>query len=414
MIEKADKNRIQHWLEGIDRFNSTPGAGTTRVLFTEPELASRAYIKDEMLKLGLQVQEDAIGNIFGVLEGSDPALPAVWTGSHIDTVPHAGMFDGMAGIVSGMEALRLIRAAGVPHKRNLTVVVYTSEEPTRFGLSCLGSRAMAGVLTLEETKTLFDEQGQSLYDVLGALGYDHSRYDSVRRSPRDVYAALELHIEQNSMLYKRKVPLGIVKGICAPTIFNAQVKGIQSHAGGTSMKDRHDAFAAASDVTLALERLAQESEGEYVTATVGKVDVEPNAVNIIPGSVAFSIDIRSIDMESKEILIKRLKQEVQNIQEKRGVRIELELQNHDIPLRCDARIAELLRQSCREQNLPYLDLISGPYHDSLFVGRFAPVAMLFVPSKDGISHSKDEWTDFADIARGVDVLSDTLIKLANE
>lgn len=414
MIEKADKNRIQNWLEGIDRFNSTPGAGTTRILFTEPELASRAYIKEEMLKLGLQVQEDAIGNIFGVLEGSDPTLPAVWTGSHIDTVPHAGMFDGMAGIVSGMEALRLIRAAGVPHKRNLTVVVYTSEEPTRFGLSCLGSRAMAGALTLEDTKALLDEQGQSLYAVLGALGYDHSNFDSVRRSSQDVYAALELHIEQNSKLYKRKVPLGIVKGICAPTIFHAKVKSVQSHAGGTSMTDRHDAFAAASDVALALERLAQESEGEYVTATIGKVDVEPNAVNIIPGSVAFSIDIRSIDMESKEILVKRLKQEVQNIQEKRGVKIELELQNHDVPLRCDARIADLLRQSCREQNLPYLDLISGPYHDSLFVGRFAPVAMLFVPSKDGISHSKDEWTDFADIARGVDVLSDALIKLANE
>lgn len=207
------------------------------------------------------------------------------------------MFDGMAGVVSGMEALKIIKESGEFHKRNIVVVVYTSEEPTRFELSCLGSRAMAGKLSLEDTKKLEDKDGNTLYGTLKDLGYDLNKYDDVKKNPGEVYAAVELHIEQNDVLDKAGIPIGIVKGICAPTNYNVIIEGCQSHAGGTSMSERADAFAAASELALLTERLAKESKGEYVTATVGRVKVFPNAVNVISGYTEISIDIRSIDLE---------------------------------------------------------------------------------------------------------------------
>lgn len=413
-MRKANAQIIEKWLRDIDSFNSTPGSGTTRVLFTDEELKSREYVKKEMEKIGLEITEDAIGNIFGTLKGQDSSLPAVWTGSHIDTVLNAGMFDGMAGVVSGMEALQMIKESGCEHKRDISVIVYTSEEPTRFELSCLGSRALAGELSLEDTKKLVDKDGNTLYDTLGKLGYDHDKYSSVKKNKGDVYASVELHIEQNNVLDTVKVPVGIVKGICAPTNFNVTVEGCQSHAGGTSMAVRKDAFAAACELSLAVEKLARESKGEYVTATVGRVNVFPNAVNVISGHTEFSIDIRSIDMESKDIMVEKIYEEVKRIEDARGVNFTLKLENHDIPYKCDENLTAKLKAGCEELGIEYKELISGAYHDSLFVSYFAPVAMIFVPCKDGISHSKDEWADFEDIATGTDVLADTLLKLANE
>lgn len=412
-MNKANKYRIEKWLRDIDDFNLTPGSGTTRVLFTKEELGSREYIKNEMKSLGLEVTEDGIGNIFATLKGNDGSLSPVWTGSHIDTVLNAGMFDGMSGIVCGMEALKLIKDSGEKNKRDISVIVYTSEEPTRFGLSCLGSRALAGEMSLEDTKDLKDEQGKSLYQVLEELGYDHNEFEKIKKKKGDVFAAVELHVEQNHNLDTNKIPVGIVKGICAPTIFNVVINGCQSHAGGTPMENRHDAFAAASELSLSLEKITRESKGRYVTATVGKVSVEPNAVNVIPGQVNMSIDIRSIETDAKNILVEELMLEKERIESERGVSIKMELENDDIPLICDEKITDLIEKVCKDQNIEYMELISGPYHDSLFVGRFTPTGMLFVPSKNGISHSKDEWTDFEDLAVGTDILAETLLQLSN-
>ena len=189
MLNKANETNIKNWLEEMNRFNATPEFGTTRILFTRPELQNREYVKNEMKNLGLLIKEDAIGNIVATLPGTDRSLAPVWTGSHIDTVPNAGMFDGMAGVVCGMEALRLIAEGKEEHKRDISVVVYTSEEPTRYGLSCLGSRAMAGEMSLEDTKALFDQDGRSLYDKLVELHYDLDKYDDIKKKPGEVFGA---------------------------------------------------------------------------------------------------------------------------------------------------------------------------------------------------------------------------------
>ena len=402
------------WLETINTFNSTPDFGTTRVLFTDEEVKAREYVKSEMRKLNLQVHEDAIGNIFGVLKGTRPELPPVWTGSHIDTVLNAGMFDGMSGVVAGLEAVRLIQVNKLKHERNIVVVVYTSEEPTRFKVGCLGSRAMAGKLDAEAAKKLVDDGGNALYDVLQKLGFPVQDFDKVPVKKGSVYAAVELHIDQNGVLEKAGKPIGIVKTICAPSVFEVEVIGRQSHAGGTTMKDRQDAFMATAEIALALEQLGRTSQSEYTTVTIGRVQVIPNAVNVIPGKVVFSIDIRDCDYDYKNDLIAKLKNRIKEIADKRNVKVNLTQYNNDYPMKCDENIIKKLENACEKENTPYIKTISGAFHDSMLVGEFAPVAMIFVPSKNGISHSPEEWTNFADIAAGTDVLADTLIELANE
>lgn len=413
-LHGASAANIEHWLRSINEFNDTKDFGTTRVLFTPTEVAARTYFKEEMRRIGLTVAEDSIGNIFATLEGRDPSLAPVWTGSHIDTVLNAGMFDGMAGIVSGMEALRLIKESGVQPLRPISVVIYTSEEPTRFHLCCLGSRAMAGRLTQADTRRLTDDNGQTLYEVLQQLGYDVSQFDLIQKKKGDVFAAVELHIEQSCQLEKHQKTLGIVKTICAPTNYAAVAVGRQSHAGGTSMQDRQDAFAAVCAFAMELEQMARNADSEYTTATIGKVRVVPGASNVIPGRVEFSIDIRDCSFASKNRIMEQIDTSLARIGNERGVDFQLTLENHDVPMPCDPAIRTILKRNCEEEHAAYMELISGAYHDSMFVGEFAPVAMLFVPSKDGISHSPAEWTDFSDIATGTNVLANTLLELAQQ
>lgn len=411
---RANAENIKTWLETINTFNSTSDFGTTRVLFTDVEVKAREYVKSEMKKLNLQVHEDAIGNIFGVLEGTRPDLPPVWTGSHIDTVLNAGMFDGMSGVVAGLEAARLIQANNLKHERNIVIIVYTSEEPTRFKLGCLGSRALAGKLDEEKAKQLTDNNGSTLYDVLKKLGFSVQNFPKVPIKKGSVYGAVELHIDQNGILEKAKKTIGIVKTICAPSVLEAQVIGRQSHAGGTNMQDRCDAFMATAEIALALEKLGRNSISEYTTATIGKIEVVPNAENVIPGKVIFSIDIRDCDYECKNHLISDLKEKIKEIEAERKVQVKLTQYNNDYPMKCDTNIIKKLENACEKEHIPYIKTISGAFHDSMLVGEFAPVAMIFVPSRNGISHSPDEWTDFGDIATGTDVLTDVLVELANE
>ncbi len=413
MREKANQDNIRKWIEGMARFNSTPEYGTTRILFTKPELENREYVKNEMKGIGLEVEEDAIGNIFARLAGTQHGLAPVWTGSHIDTVPNAGNFDGMAGVVCGMEALRMIKESGVEHKRDIMVNVYTSEEPTRFGLSCLGSRALAGLMSLEDTKKLVDKSGRSLYDKLVELHYDIDRFGEIPKKIGDIFAAVELHIEQNNRLEKSGKPIGVVKKICAPSNFIITVNGVQSHAGGTSMEERRDAFAAACEMSLLLEKLALKCRSEYNTATIGTVDLIPGGVNVIPGKAVFSVDIRDCNQDTKEQLMKEMFTGFDRIAAKRGVTYTSREDNNDIPLTCNGKIVELLCDNCEKEKLEYEELISGPYHDTLFIGRFAPAAMIFVPSRNGVSHSPEEWTEYSELMKGTEVLAKTLLDLSN-
>ena len=411
---KASVENIKNDRENLSKFNSTPGNGITRVLFYKEELEGREFIKKRMEENGLEVREDAVGNVFGRLPGTDPSLAPVWTGSHIDTVLNAGMFDGNAGVISGMEALRLIKESGKQNKRDIEVIIYTSEEPTRFGLGCLGSRTMAGELTAEEMKTIVDKDGMSLAQVLESLGKNLEEIKDVKRKSGDVHAAVELHVEQGAVLDTRGIEIGVVTTISAPTDIRVSVFGTQEHAGATPMDMRKDAMSAAAEIMLGLEGLARNSKDYSTVATVGKVEVLPGSTNVIPGQVNFSIDIRSADMEDKEMLISKLKAIVSCVENVRNVKVNLEIVTHDAPADADPHVIETIRGICDEDVVNYNMMVSGAYHDSMFVSKFAPFGMIFVPSKNGISHHIDEWTDFEDIAAGTDILAETLFRLSNE
>lgn len=414
ILPEADQSRIEQWIHELDQFNATPGEGVTRQYLTDEEWNARLYLRREMEALGLQVEMDCMGDLLGTLPGSQPDLSPVWTGSHFDTVLHGGSFDGAAGVVTALEAVRRIIASGAPRKRDLTVVAYSAEEPARFGIGCIGSRAMAGMLTVPDLKKFCDKDGLSLYDALKARGLNPDDIASCRRKPGDVFCSLELHIEQNSVLERAGVPLGIVKAICAPLNLNVTVTGQAAHAGGMPMSERKDAFAAACEMSLALERMTRENRAsEYCTGTVGSISIAPNASNIIPREAVFTVDIRDCDAASKDALLNQVQTEFQAIAQRRGVGLAMTLQNNDTPAVSHPALMELLEKSCQSRGIACQRLISGPFHDSMMLASFTPIGMLFVPSRDGLSHCPEEWTDPAYLKAGAQVLGDALLELVN-
>ena len=411
----ANSSRIQQQLQTLSSFNSDPSQpGITRMLFSKEEIEARNYVKSLMKEAGLSITEDAVGNIFGTLKGTNPSLAPVWSGSHIDTVINAGKYDGTIGVIGAIEACRMIKEAGLSHERDITAIVYTSEEPTRFGVGCLGSRALAGHLSIEEAKEMRGDDGISLYDLLTSLSYDADALPSLKKNKGDVYACVELHIEQAPILDEKEIPIGIVEGICAPSYLKVSVAGVQEHAGSTPMTVRKDALCAAAQIILALEEMAKKLDHPNAVATVGKLQVFPNASNVIPGQVDFSIDIRDFLEERKTELTESICRFMDKLAQERGVSISYQVTADDLPCTSAPSIVALLEETCKERNIPYHNMISGAYHDTLLVASFAPVAMIFVPSKNGISHDPAEFTELSHIVLGTEVLADSLYKLANQ
>lgn len=271
---------------------------------------------------------------------------------------------------------------------------------------------MAGELTYNDLVLLKDENNRSLKDVLKDLKFNLDEFSYIKRQQGDIHASVELHIEQGAVLEQKGLPIGIVKGICGPTALMLKIKGTQEHAGSTPMAIRKDAMAAAAEIVLRLEELVKKTESEHTVGTVGYVDVYPNVTNAIPGEVNLSIDLRDIYMETKESVLEDLYQFFDELEAKREIKISYEVLNHDKPVMSNERINDCIEQICMEHNIKYHKMVSGAYHDSMFVGKFAPMSMIFVPSKAGLSHNPEEWTEFEDLKLGTEVLAGTLLELA--
>ena len=407
--------QIESLIEKIHTFSlPEDDGGNTRLTLSPEDMAARKYVMGEMEKIGLAVSVDAVGNITGRAAGTDPSLPEVWTGSHIDTVIHGGKYDGVAGVVSGLEALRTIIADGILHKRNICLKIYTGEEGARFSGGCVGSRAIAGQLTKEEIDALSDGHGHTVGGLLRANGFPFDQFDAVQKTSQDVYAAVELHIEQGENLEKAHKVIGIVDGICAPTNMILYISGEQGHAGGLPMEDRRDAFMAAAEMALALEDCALHGTSAYTTGTVGLVEVSPNAENVVPGKVRMSADVRDCEKKSKDLVVKHFLDRVHVIAERRHVKVDVSMKCDDTPQLCAPSVKKLIEEAAEKENVSYMHMFSGPYHDSSLIGKIAPVGMIFVPSRGGISHSPEEWTSYEDIAKGARVLKDVILALANK
>jgi ureidoglycolate amidohydrolase len=398
-------------LTALARISEAEPPVVTRVVFSEADMRGRAYVRELCRAAGLTIREDAVGNTFVRWTGADPDLPAVATGSHIDAIPNAGAYDGTVGVLGGLEAIRSLQRAGFEPRRSIELVIFTSEEPTRFGIGCLGSRMMGGVLTPDRALTLRDKEGRGLNELRTSAGFSGD-LASVLLPQGHFHAFVELHIEQGPLLEREGLDLGIVTHIAAPASVRVLIEGEGGHAGAMLMPDRHDALCAASELILALEGAAKGTGSTDTVATVGICEVFPGAVNSVPARVRLEADVRDTDAFRRDGVLARLKTVSDVTAARRSVKINIETVNADPPATCDQTVLEVIEESARRAGLATRPMVSRAYHDSLFVARFAPVAMIFTPCRGGVSHRPDEYASPEWIVGGVEVLARTLAKLA--
>jgi ureidoglycolate amidohydrolase len=406
-----DKERLTAELDALGAISQTEPPIVTRVVFTEADIRGREFVKNLCREAGLDVREDAVGNTFARWAGANPELEPVATGSHIDAIPNAGRFDGTVGVLGGLEAIRALARAGYKPRRSVELVTFTSEEPTRFGIGCLGSRLLAGQLDAGWAGSRADRDGVSLDNARWAAGFE-GPLASVRLPPGYYSAFVEMHIEQGPLLERHNVPLGVVTAIAAPASFTITIEGEGGHAGAVLMPDRHDAFLAAAEIALAVEASARSSGSNDTVGTVGVCEVFPGAVNSVPSRVRMEIDVRDTDEARRDSVLQKIKLACEEVAARRGVKASLELVNADPPAYCDPRVVDTLVHACKTHGLPFERMISRAYHDSLFMSRIAPTAMLFIPCRGGVSHRPDEYASPEAVAQGTLVLAETLAQLA--
>ncbi|PAD20624.1 Zn-dependent hydrolase [Terribacillus saccharophilus] len=393
------KEQIEQHIEALAQFTATPGSGTTRLTYSQEDLHARNYIKEQMKASGLHVSEDGFGNIFGKLEGSIPDAPSVMIGSHFDSVPNGGAYDGPAGVVAALEVAKLFQKNDLKPKYPLEIIALVEEEGSRFGGGLMGSRGITGVLSEADFNSLKDRDGVSTVEAMQKIGLDPSLPKG--RDPKTMKAFLELHIEQGPILEEKNIPIGVVDAIVGLTQYEVTVKGQAGHAGTTPMDRRADALIAASKIISQLPELAVE-EGNGTVLTVGRLNVFPNGANVIPDKVVFTIDLRSGKEEHVLNVIEKMKECI-NTHQGSGIEIMAEEQLYIQPKALNENIRALLEDKSKESNVSYCSINSGAGHDAMIFSDFTDVGMLFIPSKAGLSHCPEEWSDSNHIAKAAEI-----------
>jgi N-carbamoyl-L-amino-acid hydrolase len=392
----------------LSEFGRDPDGGITRLGFSQADLDARNYVIGLMKDAGLQVRVDPAGNIFGRRAGS-AQLPVILFGSHIDSVPHGGNFDGPLGSMGAIEVIRTLNERRVTTRHPLEVVIWTNEEGPHFGISALGSGVAAGVLG-PEILDRKDDEGLTVADWLRRYGQDPSRLTDARIAPGALAAILELHIEQGPVLEETKTQIGVVSGIVSLKRWKCVATGFANHAGTTPMNRRKDALAAAAKHLLAVRDIVRGQPGTQV-GTVGYMRAEPGAPNVIPGRVEFPVELRDLDAAKIERMWQQIKQQLAQIDREEGVETRCEVINDIPPALSDPSIQNAIRDAARSAGLSTADVPSGAVHDAGEISKIAPMGMIFVPSRDGISHSPQEFTSWEDCANGVEVLYRSVLLL---
>jgi allantoate deiminase len=399
--------RIESHIDTLSTFTATPGKGTTRLTYSHEDLQARQYIKQKMKEYGLTVQEDGFGNIFGKLEGTLKDAPSVLVGSHFDSVPNGGSYDGPAGVVAGLEVAALFAENKLTPKYPLEVIALVEEEGSRFGGGLMGSRGIVGLLDEEGFNRLKDKDGIYAVDAMKEIGLDPSL--PKKRDPKTMKAYLELHIEQGPILEEKAIPIGIVEAIVGLTQLEVTVKGQAGHAGTTPMDRRSDALVTAAKMIAQFPDLA-ESEGEGTVVTTGRLNVFPNGANVIPDRTVFTVDIRSGKEENVLNVIQKVK-DLAVFYSKQGIEVSVEQLLYIQPKEMNKDIVSLLKRKSGELGIHKCSINSGAGHDAMVFSDFTNVGMLFIPSKDGLSHCPEEWSDSRHIANAVQVLYEAAKKL---
>lgn len=395
--------RVAERFQELSNVGLTEENGSNRPGYTAEEREAKRIVSGWMRQAGLEVKEDGAGNVFGRLEGTDSALPAIMSGSHVDSVPNGGHFDGTLGVIAALEVVEAWKQAGHQPKRTYEIAVFSDEEGARFNGGLNGSEAVTGNYDLAEKRQLRDGDGLSFREVLEQNGLDEASYVAARRDMKDIALFVEVHIEQGKRLEKAGLPCGIVTGIAGPCWMEITFTGEAGHAGNTPMNDRKDALVAASAFITEVHTLPKEISDSAV-ATIGKQEVYPNGVNVIPEKVKLYADIRDIHLETRDALVEKIKRTAKKIADVYGVAVNWKENLRVKPTPIAEKTQELLEETLQEFDIPAFKLPSGAGHDAMIMGNSVPIAMLFTKSKDGISHSPKEWSDLNDCMQTIHVL----------
>ena len=392
---------------------TAPGEGINRLAFTDADWAGRQYIIDRMTDAGLFVEIDDFGNVIGYKLGKKPDLPVVMVGSHTDSVPNGGNYDGVVGVLSAIEVIRGMTDDGYEHDHTIAVVSFMCEESGRFGNATLGSKAMRGELTLQDLHRLVDKQGISLYEALKGRNLNPDGIETMAYK-RPVKSFTEIHIEQGKVLEHEQKTTGIVTGIAAPERFYVTIRGNADHSGATPMNLRHDALCGASKIILGIEEIASMQEEPPVVGTVGVVEVTPGAMNVIPGAVKLGVDIRSISKVARNSVVTLVKEFIDITAEKRGLSYTIETIAQDHPVEMHPAMIREIEETVKSVGVEYMTMPSGAGHDAMHWAEAVPTGMIFIPCRDGISHNPAEFAEMDDIVTGAEVLDKVIRKLSLE
>ena len=410
-----DAKRFERNFNAISKFGALKGGGLTRLAFSKEDLEAREFLINLIEKNGFKLKIDNVGNIYAIYdEGCEADAKPVCVGSHIDSVPNGGFYDGTLGVMAGLEALTAIKEAGIKLKRPLWLINFSCEESSRFKTATIGSKIISGKLGEQRLHELKDEDGISLFEAMSAAGFKPQNLDEAILKENSLHAYLELHIEQGPVLERSGISVGVVSGIAAPIRFEITIHGKADHSGATPMNMRSDALLAASHIIIAANKFAKNKK--TAVATVGYVHAKPGVLNVVPGEARLGVDLRDIDKKSLEVLNLDLRNFVAGLLSCRlNFSYEIRELSSDEPVKLSEHAINLLKDEAKKLGIKTLTLPSGAGHDAMNLTKLASsVGMLFIPCVDGISHNTKEAINFKDAVAATKILTNALIRLANE
>ncbi|GAB3059335.1 M20 family metallo-hydrolase [Salinicoccus sesuvii] len=403
-LDDRTSERLHRRILEISKIGRTENEGAKRMGYSEAESQAKSKVIEWMADIGMHVRKDGAGNVFGTYKGADDSK-VFMAGSHIDTVPDGGHFDGAAGVLTALEIVTLWHEASYRPKYDFEVVIFSDEEGSRFSSGLTGSRAFMGMIEEAELDKYRDPFGQTFDEVIGNIGSNREQFLNAEGPAKQIAMYAEIHIEQAKQLEEKNLPVGIVSGIAGATRTKVTFHGVAGHAGSTPMTERKDALVKASEFISTLPEIAK-SVSPTAVATVGKMTVSPGGVNVIPGQVELVVDARDIDEAHQSKLIQAVADHAHDIVKDSDITVDTDLTTRILPIPIDSEIIDSMEASFKRHDLLPIHLPSGAGHDAMSVGTQFPVAMLFVRSIGGISHSPEEFTHIEDLTQAVKVLKD--------
>lgn len=407
---EPDPARIADMIDDLSHIGGVGHGAVTRLGYTAEERAAHRQVAGWLKSTGLEVRGDAVGNTIGVRSGRNPSLPAIALGSHLDSVPHGGRFDGIVGVVAMVELMRLLDETQTSTTHPLLGVAFACEEGARFGQPCVGSKLAAGHLHRSDLGLIRDAAGTTLEQAMSGVGLDPARVPEARWNAEQVALFIELHVEQGNVMEAEGESIGLVDIVSGSTRLQLTVTGEANHSGATPMTRRADALMGAAEVALALERLANDASHRGLRATVGRMDVWPNSTTTIPGRVLLTVDIRDVDGDRQRRAAVDAVEHARWTCERRGLRLDWKVMADTSPTVLTMWVREKIQDVCAELGVSHRVLTSGASHDAQIIASVAPSAIVFVPSRAGLSHVPQEWTSAADVATGVEVLKRSVLR----